>query len=231
MARPDGATAAVVFLHGLDGHYWRTWGTDENPGTFIRRTIEDLPQLAVAAFDYPARLFGFLDENALTIDEISQAWAESLRETILGKYSTVAIVGYCLGGIVTTLALRRLLSSRALPPCRILAFLLDVPHDWPECYLTTGEVLKVEVATLHANAEFWRAQQQLRNGLSAYAVLSRGDSWTSSFNPAGRLPPDRICSVAVTHVQLTKPPVRGFFKPFDFVVREIRRQGVCNPPF
>jgi len=91
----------VVFIHGLGGDCFETWGRKGEPGTFLTRLAADLPDSVVATFAYksgPKRSFSF---SSLDVQELARIWAHELRDTFLDRYSSVAVVCHSLGGVVT----------------------------------------------------------------------------------------------------------------------------------
>ena len=93
-AQPKAARAVVVFIHGLDGHTARTWGQPGQAGAFIERLQHDLPQVAVAAYDYPSALRAIVADSTLTLQSQADRLAECLRETLLPNFQNVIVIAH-----------------------------------------------------------------------------------------------------------------------------------------
>lgn len=247
-AQPIAARAVVVFIHGLDGHTARTWGQPGQAGAFIERLQHDLPQVAVAAYDYPSALRAIVADSTLTLQSQANRLAECLRETLLPNFQSVIVIAHCLGGLLTTLALRHLIEQGDLsnPPNstkQVLLFLLDTPHDLPASgpsQWLTGLLGAVSLtpAALAANADFWRqtvlaapnSPGSVSSVVSAYAVVSTQPSWVSHLKPDLELPADRVCRLELPHEALTHAPLRDAhdaavaaeFAPYDFILEKLR---------
>lgn len=237
----------VVFIHGLDGHTARTWGQPGQAGAFIERLQHDLPQVAVAAYDYPSGLRAIVADSTLTLQSQADRLAECLHEALLPIFQSVIVIAHCLGGLLSTLAVRQLVEQGDLgsPPKstkQLLLFLLDTPHDLPASgpsQWLTGLLgaLSLTPAALAANADFWRqtvlaaphAPGSLRSVVSAYAIVSTQPSWVSHLKPDLELPADRVCRLDIPHEALTHAPlhvvgadlVSSGFPPYDFILERL----------
>ena len=253
--QPPGASAVVVFIHGLDGHTARTWGQPGQAGAFIQRLQRDLPQVAVAAYDYPSALRTIVTDGTLTLQSQADQLAECLRETLLPSFQSVIVIAHCLGGLLCTLAVRHLVEQGDLgnPPksiTQMLLFLLDTPHNVPASgpsQWLTGLLgaLSLTPAALAANADFWRqtvlaapdAPGSVSSLVSAYAIVSTQLSWVSHLKPDLELPADRVCRLDIPHEALTHAPlhdvgvdaVAAGFAPYDFILERSRAHLQVTP--
>ncbi|MEM9293131.1 MAG: hypothetical protein AAGD01_15730 [Acidobacteriota bacterium] len=223
--QPPGAELAVVFLHGLDGHFWNTWGPEDAPGSFPLRLADELPHAAIALFDYPARLQRFLQDPDHTLHRIAQAWARHLVEDLFPRFSRIYILGYCLGGLITTLALRELEDEGRLPSFseasehqRFDVLLLDVPHRWPEGHLGFSKVFELDDQVLGKNAEFWQRQVEASGGLKPHILLSRPGSWITPMDPTAGLGSEWVHQLDLSHEELVQSPGEGGFETLEWVV-------------
>lgn len=239
-SRPDRARTAVAFIHGLGGHFYDNWGAESCPGAFIARMANDLPEAAIATFAYPSGLNRFLGSESLTLAAVTSSWMQVVRDSLLRRYGEVAIVGHCLGGLLTTLALRQLLMAGDTWPRRLRQeqnhlslFLLDSPHDLPETGPTEWlaglmEALSFDAGTLRENAAFWRdrmlRESRHRCPIPTYAVVSERESWVTPLSPTANLPESRICHVGLSHTELARPAATGPFAPYDFVLARLLKR-------
>jgi len=226
----------IVFVHGLDGTCFDGWGTPDAPGAFITRIGAALPQVAVALWDYPSKLKRIVADRTLGMDVMAADWAEALRERLLPRYSRVAIVAHCLGGLLTTISLRMLLTADAAAvrpgPLKdaLLLFSLDVPFrlpaDGPSDWLAgLLAALRLDAGTFAANAAFWRRwvlRRQAAFPILAYAVTSAPPGWVSPLGPDADLPRRQVCQVDITHTELIRAAAEGAFEPHDFVLARLR---------
>ncbi|KAH9232177.1 hypothetical protein K456DRAFT_1798044, partial [Colletotrichum gloeosporioides 23] len=94
---------SIVAVHGLDGHWTRSWTADN--GVFWLRDLlpESLPEARIYAYSYDSRTRG--GDTPLTLD-ISDHGRELVSELTLTRQLTntekrpIVFLGHSLGGIV-----------------------------------------------------------------------------------------------------------------------------------
>ncbi|MDH5429126.1 MAG: hypothetical protein OEY57_13255 [Nitrospirota bacterium] len=237
-AQPLGARAVVICIQGLHGHLYDSTGSSDETGNLINRLHADLPDIAIAPMTYPWDLRRFKANETLSAGGIAHEIADALNETIFDHCHTVVILGHCLGGLLTTLALPHLLHTRVdlihrlrVNKNRLVVFLLDSPHDLPKCRLSNFHVgllkaLRLPQAAMRENARFWQ-WHVLTDGpdkipIEAYAVTSKAESWVTPLNPTAGLSAFQVCQVTISHEALVQVPMAGPFEPYDFVLERLR---------
>ena len=243
VSEPAEANAAAVFVHGIAGHFLNSWGPEGLPGTFLKRLSFDLPHVAVFTADYPSDMDRVIDDDALTLQRLVDCWADKLGYSLMNRFTSVAVIGYCLGGLLTTMAIRqwfhrdtrwsqRLFSHED----RMMLLLLDVLHQVPtkedqkDGLVGLRSALQCNELAFQKNVDFWKklvGSSHVGEGLpiEVHALLSQGDSFVRSWSPHAHLPKNRVHQTDVSHENLTRPPLSGAFFTYDFVVDRIREFG------
>lgn len=121
--RRGGNNSAVVFVHGLFGHYSQTWG--DFP--FLLTQDSRLAHCDVVMWGYPSDLrvlqfaaLPFLGHRPPEVGSVAKALATDLcNEEVAGSYGDLVLVGHSMGGLVI---LKMILDLLMLPnqDCRIL---------------------------------------------------------------------------------------------------------------
>lgn len=222
--RPSGATGVVLLVHGLGADAADTWGADLQGGGFLGRQLAAAPPHAVAYVDYPARL-GLPGAGALPpLSDLSAGLCETIRQSFLPAYDRLAVVAYCLGGLVVNFALAELMADpdASVARGRLMTVLLDSPVDWPDGPLdgsmaAVARMLRIDASTLRANAAWWREECGPEARVAAHAVVSRDACWVTPFKPGSTVPPDRVLRSHLAHLDLVRPPAAGDHDAYDHV--------------
>ena len=238
---PSEAKAAAVFIHGIAGHYLDSWGEKNCPATFLRRLSVDCPSVAVFSADYPSGMDRLVDDDDLTLRRLVEGWANVLGESVMNHYRAVAVIGFCLGGLLTTMAIRQwFVNDAKWAQClasgdgRLMLFLLDTLHQVPnkedhkEGLVGMRSAFQCGAEEFQENVNFWRGlmKQEFpreRLPVDAFALLSEGESFVKSWSPHAHLPSHRVHQTKVSHEHLVRPPTGGAFFPYDFVASKIRQ--------
>jgi hypothetical protein len=206
----------VVFLHGLDGDALTTWGLPTESATFPRRVAAAFPGCAVVSLGYPARLGRFLREPNFTVAPIAAALAETLA--ILGDgRPRVAIIGYCLGGLLASLALRQIRPEGCGPPAFLA--LMDAPLLLPAAgdpYPEVTSALGFEPEPLAVNVA-WLRDEVLGSRLRLATIVSEAPGWVAPYAREALSPPAPLARVAGDHLALARAPTTGDFAPLDIL--------------
>jgi hypothetical protein len=159
---------------------------------------------------------------------MASGWVREMREHVFGRYRTVVIVAYCLGGLLTTMGLRQLFSEDGAvswQKSELALFLLDAPHELPEAGPSDWlagllDTLDLAPEALRANAVFCRDCFRLPS-IQAYAVISEQESWVTACGQTLTARRPGVHSEP-THTELARASAGGTFPPYDFVLSRIR---------
>jgi hypothetical protein len=222
------ASGTVLLVHGLGENSVHTWGTDRDYG-FLGRLLRPAPGFAVACYDYPSRL-GLGDQGGLPIlARLSECLAATIRDELAPAGPRIAIVAYCLGGLITRFALPAVLAAgpgTARRPGHFMLLLLDSPEDWPDAPLGPAMTaitrrLALDEPALRANAAWWADRSGLAGQVEDYAVVSDDHCWITPFKPGSTVPARRVHRCGIGHLGLTRPPAAGRHEAYDYVAARL----------
>ncbi|MGH8548381.1 MAG: esterase/lipase family protein [Methylococcales bacterium] len=94
----------AVFVHGLGGHYSKTWGADRIEDCWLAWLARDLPSLCIWTLEYDASPSGWLGMSMPLSDRAGNV-AHRMKLQGIGKRPT-ALIGHSLGGLVIKQMLR-----------------------------------------------------------------------------------------------------------------------------
>jgi hypothetical protein len=229
--RPSAACGAAVFIHGLGADAAQTWGADQDGAGFLGRLLRLRPGFAVACYDYPSRL-GLPGQNGLPpMAKLSERLGATIRDELLPAYERVAIVAYCLGGLVTRFALA---SGHSIEPGiapyygRLTVFFLDSPEDWPDGPLDLAATviarrLAVGERALRANAAWWADRSGPAGQVEDHAVVSGDHCWVTPFKPGSTVPGARVLRSGIGHLDLARPSAADPHQAYDYVAAHLSR--------
>jgi hypothetical protein len=222
--RPPRASGTVLLIHGLGGNAAHTWGADQDGG-FLGRLMRPGPGFAVACYDYSSRL-GLPGQGGLpTLARLSERLAATIRDELVPAGRRVAIVAYCLGGLIARFAVPGVLAAGPGTAQRrggFMLLLLDAPEDWPDGPLGTAMTaitrrLALDERALRANAAWWADRSGLAGQVEDYAVVSDDHCWITPFKPGSTVPARRVLHSGIGHLGLTRPPAVGRHEAYDHV--------------
>jgi hypothetical protein len=242
VSRPEGARVAVACIHGLGGHPYESWGRKREPGTFLRRLARDRPEMAVATYGYSSGARDLFDPKRLKVRSLVKLWGGTVRDSLLGRYRSVAIVCHSLGGVITQAALRDLIVLQPewerrmwADETRLGVFFMGVPQHGTDTKLMSWladelRVLKYNGEMVEANSKFWknrvkppdRALEKKRDlPIATFAVVSETDDWVPQISAEGSVEEGDLKTVELSHGAMVKPPLDGGFAPYDFVLERL----------
>ena len=103
MIRRGGNQTAIIFVHGLFGHYIQSWG----PFLYLLLSDGDLNHCDILFWGYPSHLQGlmqrlpYVGHRLPSIPEVSIALKSALcNPEFAGTYQDIVLVGHSMGGIV-----------------------------------------------------------------------------------------------------------------------------------
>ncbi|MGJ3262190.1 MAG: hypothetical protein ACFE0R_03055 [Salinarimonas sp.] len=208
--------AHIVFLHGLAGDAFTSWGVRGHPGVFQARLAAAFPACAVTTIGYPAEVARFKADPSFTLAPIVEAFGPTLDGLVAGR-GPLVFLGFCLGGLLAALALRERASRTALPP--VLLFLMDVPLLLPERddpYPEIGAGLGLTVAGMAETARWLRAEAGAA-GIRLVSILSEAPGWFAPYGRDGASPPAPLHVVPGDHLAIAAAPEAGDHPPLCVV--------------
>ncbi|QQG89986.1 alpha/beta fold hydrolase [Mycobacteroides chelonae] len=124
--RDQDAMRLVVFVHGLNGGGYRTWGN------FPRFVFDDPTQdpVDVALFDYCSGLRRRIGKRP-PVPEVALILTERLQD-LSSDYDEIFIIAHSMGGLISADALRNYVTQRDEEPglLRVLAGMIDISTPW-----------------------------------------------------------------------------------------------------
>ncbi|WP_182525163.1 alpha/beta hydrolase [Nocardioides dongkuii] len=204
----DHASALVVFVHGLSGSGYGTWG--EMPGAVYR---SDRLDADIAVFDYVSgfrRRLGF-SPNIIDVARELNSHLDALQ------YKRIILVGHSMGGIICSMAIR--LShqktpfghSQALIHRAVGLIALASPRSGARAVILGGQkdarVLRVHNAEVTQNSEFftnqvdtqWRGSGRARYRIPIWAATATHDRFVDYFTATFALRGDQVDTFTGTH--------------------------------
>jgi Alpha/beta hydrolase family len=113
--------ADVIFVHGLDGHPFKTWQHDPNRQTdcWLHWLSEDASAVAVHTLEYAARSSAWLGQAMPLVDRAKEVLNELTRRGIGNR--PIILVCHSLGGLLAKQLLRTASDDAAPPAWRKIA--------------------------------------------------------------------------------------------------------------
>ncbi|WBO21385.1 hypothetical protein [Sphingomonas abietis] len=216
---------AMLFLHGLDGDPIATWGVAGAGAVFPRRLAAALPAARILSLGYPAALAVYRQRPELSLAIVAEALAERLAP-ILSHRPALGIVGYCLGGLVAAMALRRLAGTMTLPPT--LLCLMDAPLRLPgeeDPFPQVGAALRLSGTEL-ADITDWLHLSYRPGAFEMVSMLSSAPGWLAPYARDALSPPAPLVRLPGDHLALAMAPETGDFAPLRCVIAAWRASGL-----
>ncbi len=217
-----GNKVLVVFIHGLGGHGYESWG--DTP--LLLHESATAPGLDVGAFDYRSRGASWrgLRKGSSPYDFRVNQLADQLRN-LEGRYEHVFLVGHSQGGLLARdVAHKRLERSQAYKRDTDLAGLVMVasPRAGSRWVLIPGlrrllatdyEVLRPDSAARARTDTYFNTYVEIRNVAQAaanqvvlpmYAVIGAADRLVSTFSAEHGIPADQLLHLDTGHLRIAK---------------------------
>lgn len=212
----------VIFLHGLGGRRYGTWG--ELP----RFIYEDCPLIDVGLYDYRSGLRGLMPWSAVNLEELARELADTIRDSAYGQ---VVLIGHSMGGLLAKAVVKDLLESGVCgddgtPTISRVAGLLLVATP------QAGSLRVPLFAMLTRDGRALRAHSRLATGLSetfsnridtlgsangrvpgkhtipVFGLIGSRDAWVDRLSSCFDLPRSQTKNVRESHTSIVKPRAR-----------------------
>ncbi len=215
-------TQNVIFVHGLNGRRYSTWGK------FPYLLFDDYPSIDVGMYDYASGLRR-LRRGSMRLRDHATLLAEAIRE---GDYTQTVLIGHSMGGLLCMAAVQKMIDSEfrtkdgtptinrvagvVLMASPLAGSLRVVP---PFSWLSSdGRVLKAhsELA-LQINECFTNklvincsAEGAIgrRHCVPTFAVVGLRDKWVDRYSSGVSIPANQKKHAAGSHTSVTKPSGR-----------------------
>ncbi len=202
----------VLFVHGLNGHRYKTWG--RFPHLFMNDGQHDIGLHGYASG------FGRLMNLSVTFDKQAEELAHQLRDC---TYSQIALIGHSMGGLLCMAAIRNLIDGNSSSAIRRIAGLVligtpqagstSVPF-WARWLSPDLRLLTAHSAALtdiqrrfidHVVVSMFDQTHGSRFIIPTFAVVGTNDRWVTDLSATLRIPYDQIRRVFGSHIEIAKP--------------------------
>jgi len=197
------AAADIILLHGIDGDPVTSWAQSSERPVFADRLAARFPDARVRSLGYPAALPTFRATPGLDLAVVADHVAATFK-TLLAAQRPLVIVGFCLGGLVAAMALRRFEEEDRLP--RTLLFLLDVPllpaigeDPFPQVSVALG----LTPAAMQATTG-WLRSRVAGGSISAVSILTEEPGWMEPYGRDALSPPAPMYRVRGDHLGMVR---------------------------
>ena len=185
----------ILFVHGLNGHRYRTWG--RFPLLFRDHTHYD-----IGLYGYTSG-YGRISKLSATFDMQAEELAHQLRDC---AYPQIVLIGHSMGGLLCMAAIRNLLDGRAPAAIDRIAglVLIGTPQAgstrvpfWARCLSTDPRLLATHSATLtdiqrrfndHVIVSLFPQSYGSRFTVPTFAIVGTNDRWVTDLSATLHIP-------------------------------------------
>ncbi len=216
-------TQNVIFVHGLNGRRYSTWGK------FPDLLFEDYPSIDVGLYDYASGLRRVRRGTSMRLRDHATLLAEAIREE---DYAQTVLIGHSMGGLLCMAAVQKMIDSEfrtkdgtptidrvagvVLMASPLAGSLRVVP---PFSWLSSdGRVLQAHSELVHQINECFANKLVInctaegsigrRHCVPTFAVVGLRDKWVDRYSSGVSIPANQKKHVAGTHTSITKPSGR-----------------------
>jgi pimeloyl-ACP methyl ester carboxylesterase len=213
------SSVLVVFVHGLGGHGYRTWGALPEIIFNDKSNHRD-----VAVFDYASGLRRQLGRRDPVARDIAEELTGELRE-VISIYEHIFLVGHSMGGTVAELAVKLWFDRQprySLTAITPIAALLTIATP------RAGSLRMPRILGFHSDARFLRPHSAISRELDVFssthletrltdqpmrgrillprfALVANSDKWVDYFSVTFSLPAGQVRLVRGSHSSIVKP--------------------------
>jgi hypothetical protein len=214
---PGGAD--IVLLHGIDGDPIASWSAGESRPIFAQRLAARFPDARIVSLGYPASLARFRATPELDLTVVAAKLADDFEMMLVPARPTV-FVGFCLGGLLTAIALRLRQRVAPLPPT--LLFLLDAPlreAEGEDPFPQVRDALGLTGERMTANLDWLRAAMA-DDTIAVVSILTEAPGWMAPYGRDALSPPAPLYRVPGDHLAMVAATDTGTLATLDHVVTE-----------
>jgi pimeloyl-ACP methyl ester carboxylesterase len=212
------APSLVLFVHGLNGSRYRTWGD------FPRFLFDADQSIDIGLYDYASGLRRYPRLDMVELPVQAQLVADQIRTL---PYANVVLVGHSMGGLLCMGAIRRLVDAHVCDADGVRVatrvaglFLFATPRAgslrmrWPFTRTVDGRVLRThsgyltELNNMFANRISMDGARSVGPGMLAiptYAAIATRDRWVDRLSAGLGMPDSHTLTVRGTHTSIVKP--------------------------
>jgi pimeloyl-ACP methyl ester carboxylesterase len=209
------ATRIVIFVHGLGGSPYGTWGN------FPKFIFEDVPDLDVGLYQYETLWRRLKFGAQIPLDREAEIFAGVLRDD-LKTYRDVVLVGHSMGGVLCKALIRRLIQDGRMDLLDRIAglFLLASPQlgslrvpGFLSWISTDARALKPHGPLLEEISRTFEDNLLLDSNAIAYdkpviptfVLKGASDFWVDALSAGIGVPTRQQRTVVGTHTEIVKP--------------------------
>jgi pimeloyl-ACP methyl ester carboxylesterase len=214
----DHDKALVIFVHGLGGHRYTTWGH------LPRFFFEDLPATALGFYDYASGLRRLRSRHSSPLNVHATQLADTIRD---GPYESVVLIGHSMGGLLAKATINQLIDTRTLAGQSAVArvrglLLIATPQAGSLRVPGLATLLSRDARALRAHSAFVTDMtERFTNKVATaraevagpsdkvvvptFAVLATTDTWVDRFSAGMGLTRDQTKTVRGSHTSIVKP--------------------------
>jgi pimeloyl-ACP methyl ester carboxylesterase len=240
----------VMFVHGLNGSRYGTWGS------FPNLLFEDRVSVDIGMYDYASGLRRIRPGVSFDLEAHARQVADLVRDLI---YDEVVLIGHSMGGLLCKAAITDLLDSQTetadgrLAVQRIIGlFLMATPQAGslrvprPIWELSSdAQVLRAHSPLVTKVAERFtdrvsgdgRRRPKLGSvNIRTFAVVATGDKWVDRLSAGLGVPRDHTKNVRGSHTSIVKPTskdddlYRWLVTHLDYCFQFSGRAASTEPP-
>lgn len=206
----------VVFVHGLAGRRYGTWGS------FPEFVFEEFPHVDVGLYEYRTAFRRLLFWKSIELEDEAEIFASDLRDD--STYDSILLIGHSMGGLLCKAAAKHLIDSNQLPTLERVngLILMAVPQAGSQLVLPLMQWLSSDFRALKPHGKLvTRLNQTFLDHVSigetpdseklhipTWAVKGASDLAVDRLSAGLNLPSSRIKPVHGSHTSFVKPQTK-----------------------
>lgn len=216
-------TRLVLFLHGLGGRRYDTWGT------IPRYVFEDCSDAAVGLYDYRSGFRGLLPWSTASLPDLAKELADVVRDS---QFTRIVMVGHSMGGLLAKATVKDLIDSGVksvdgYPSIARVAGLILMATPQAGSLRVPGALgmLTRDGRSLRAHSRFvTELNETFKNridntgaalvhvdheaSIPVFGVIGLRDAWVDRLSASLDLPRSQTKNVRESHTSIVKPASR-----------------------